>query len=144
MVRVSCLLAAACIFSSAAFAFSPSFPYGSTKVRGVSLGGWLVLEVSTRHHSSLCQCGLTRTYSNTALDYPKHIRQHWKRGHRRRVDVWGVAGQKHGVPGAPKPLEHMDNRRGLSSYCSCWVRRISFFPSSVLGADRLFFFLKTG
>lgn len=26
---------------------SPGFPYGSTKVRGVNLGGWLVLEVST-------------------------------------------------------------------------------------------------
>ena len=23
------------------------FPYGSTKIRGVNLGGWLVLEVST-------------------------------------------------------------------------------------------------
>lgn len=47
MVRVSRLLlngAAACLFSLSAFAFSPSFPYGSTKVRGVSLGGWLVLE----------------------------------------------------------------------------------------------------
>lgn len=28
-----------------ALAFSPSFPYGSQKVRGVNLGGWLVLEV---------------------------------------------------------------------------------------------------
>lgn len=26
-----------------------AFPYGSTKVRGVNLGGWLVLEVSTHH-----------------------------------------------------------------------------------------------
>jgi len=26
------------------FAFSPGFPYGSQKVRGVNLGGWLVLE----------------------------------------------------------------------------------------------------
>jgi hypothetical protein len=54
MVRVSHLLlngAAACVFSSSAFAFSPSFSYGSTKVRGVSLGGWLVLEVST--HATL-------------------------------------------------------------------------------------------
>jgi hypothetical protein len=25
--------------------FSPSFPYGSEPVRGVNLGGWLVLEV---------------------------------------------------------------------------------------------------
>jgi len=27
-----------------AFGFTPGFPYGSTKVRGVNLGGWLVLE----------------------------------------------------------------------------------------------------
>ncbi len=26
---------------------SPGFPYGSQKVRGVTLGGWLVLEVRT-------------------------------------------------------------------------------------------------
>jgi glucan 1,3-beta-glucosidase len=55
MVRVSRLLlnvAAACIFASPAFAFSPSFPYGSKKVRGVSLGGWLVLEVR-RHFITL-------------------------------------------------------------------------------------------
>jgi hypothetical protein len=30
---------------SSALAFSPGFPYGSQKVRGVNLGGWLVLEV---------------------------------------------------------------------------------------------------
>jgi len=29
----------------AALAFSPGFPYGTQKVRGVSLGGWLVIEV---------------------------------------------------------------------------------------------------
>jgi glucan 1,3-beta-glucosidase len=27
------------------FAINPGFPYGSQKVRGVNLGGWLVLEV---------------------------------------------------------------------------------------------------
>ncbi|KAJ7878589.1 glycoside hydrolase family 5 protein, partial [Mycena leptocephala] len=31
-------------FLSSALAFSPGFPYGTTKVRGVNLGGWLVLE----------------------------------------------------------------------------------------------------
>lgn len=31
-----------------ALGFQPGFPYGSTKVRGVNLGGWLVLEVCTR------------------------------------------------------------------------------------------------
>ena len=29
----------------AALAFSPGFPYGAQKVRGVSLGGWLLTEV---------------------------------------------------------------------------------------------------
>ena len=65
MVRISRLLlnlAAACLFSSSAFAFSPSFSYGSSKVRGVSLGGWLVLEVSSRCHSSLHKCQLTCAY----------------------------------------------------------------------------------
>ena len=32
------------LFAQAARAFSPSFPYGSEKVRGVNLGGWLVTE----------------------------------------------------------------------------------------------------
>ena len=27
------------------YAISPSFPYDSKKIRGVNLGGWLVLEV---------------------------------------------------------------------------------------------------
>jgi hypothetical protein len=27
------------------------FPYGSTKIRGVNLGGWLVLEVSTQMYA---------------------------------------------------------------------------------------------
>ena len=32
--------------SSVFAAVIPAFPYGSQKVRGVNLGGWLVLEVS--------------------------------------------------------------------------------------------------
>jgi aryl-phospho-beta-D-glucosidase BglC (GH1 family) len=31
-------------FAKCAFSISPGFPYGSQKVRGVNLGGWLVLE----------------------------------------------------------------------------------------------------
>jgi glucan 1,3-beta-glucosidase len=34
-------------FALSVFSFTPGFPYGSEKVRGVNLGGWLVLEVST-------------------------------------------------------------------------------------------------
>lgn len=32
---------------SSSLAITPGFPYGSEKVRGVNLGGWLVLEVRT-------------------------------------------------------------------------------------------------
>lgn len=45
------LLASALVgfsFASCAFSFTPGFPYGSQKVRGVNLGGWLVLEVCTQ------------------------------------------------------------------------------------------------
>jgi hypothetical protein len=41
LALVSTLLA--CL--PAVLAFSPSFRYGTQKVRGVSLGGWLVIEV---------------------------------------------------------------------------------------------------
>ncbi len=34
-------------FLDPVFAISPGFNYGSSKVRGVNLGGWLVLEVRT-------------------------------------------------------------------------------------------------
>ncbi|KAJ3757523.1 exo-beta-1,3-glucanase [Lentinula raphanica] len=37
-------IAIACSAASLALAISPGYPYGSEKVRGVNLGGWLVLE----------------------------------------------------------------------------------------------------
>lgn len=40
-------------FLSSALAFSPGFPYGSEKVRGVNLGGWLVLEVRLQLQPSI-------------------------------------------------------------------------------------------
>jgi glucan 1,3-beta-glucosidase len=41
-------------FISSATAFNPGFPYGSQKVRGVNLGGWLVLEVcSVTNHAGI-------------------------------------------------------------------------------------------
>ena len=42
LVRGSFVVLAATLVSSV-FAISPGFPYGSQKVRGVNLGGWLVL-----------------------------------------------------------------------------------------------------
>ena len=51
--------------SSTALTFG--FPYGSQKVRGVNLGGWLVLEVGYHLHFLLC---LT---CREALDHPLHI-----------------------------------------------------------------------
>jgi len=37
------------LFHSVWSQINPGFPYGSEKVRGVNLGGWLVLEVSVVH-----------------------------------------------------------------------------------------------
>ena len=70
----------------AAFAFSPSFPYGTQKVRGVNLGGWLVTEVrmpsSFLFLSSLCvryvfltRLSLSGSLS-AAVDYSQIIRRH--------------------------------------------------------------------
>lgn len=39
------VLATLCVAANSQLAFSPGFPYGSQPVRGVNLGGWLVLEV---------------------------------------------------------------------------------------------------
>jgi glucan 1,3-beta-glucosidase len=45
LLAVATAAVALACFPTTAFAFSSSFEYGSVKVRGVSLGGWLVLEV---------------------------------------------------------------------------------------------------
>jgi glucan 1,3-beta-glucosidase len=42
------LLATLCVAGNSQLSFSPGFPYGSQPVRGVNLGGWLVLEVCYR------------------------------------------------------------------------------------------------
>jgi hypothetical protein len=47
---------------STALAFSPSFLYGTEKVRGVSLGGWLVLEVRIHNHFFLYPQTLTHLH----------------------------------------------------------------------------------
>lgn len=52
------------------FALTPGFPYGSQKVRGVNLGGWLVLEVR------YLLTGKTRLTLSIAMDHAKSIRQH--------------------------------------------------------------------
>lgn len=54
-MRLTALAAATFLLNGLTFAptvradnpINPGFPYGSTKVRGVNLGGWLVLEVSS-------------------------------------------------------------------------------------------------
>jgi hypothetical protein len=71
------MLASACTLLvcllPAALAFSPSFPYGAQKVRGVSLGGWLLTEVrmpsSFRFLPSFCAryVFLTRLYLSRSL-----------------------------------------------------------------------------
>lgn len=44
-MRISSLLFALASAQNSFAALSFGFPYGTTKVRGVNLGGWLVLEV---------------------------------------------------------------------------------------------------
>lgn len=63
---------------AAVFAFSPSFQYGTQKVRGVSLGGWLVIEVRMLllRACLFFERVLTRIWSSPALDYSEPIRQH--------------------------------------------------------------------
>ena len=46
--RILFALIGICAISPDTLAQTPGFPYGSEKVRGVNLGGWLVLEVSFR------------------------------------------------------------------------------------------------
>lgn len=54
-----------------ALSFQAGFDYGSTKVRGVNLGGWLVLEVRDPNAASdtlfslLSSLGLRQAYSRT-------------------------------------------------------------------------------
>ena len=43
------LLATVLVLAQAAQAITYSFPYGKQPVRGVNLGGWLLLEVSDFH-----------------------------------------------------------------------------------------------
>jgi len=45
------LLASLGVLSLIPAVLSFGFPYGSEKVRGVNLGGWLVLEVQSWHSS---------------------------------------------------------------------------------------------
>lgn len=46
--RILFALVGSCVVSPGTLAQTLGFPYGSEKVRGVNLGGWLVLEVSFR------------------------------------------------------------------------------------------------
>lgn len=63
----------------AVLAFSPSFQYGTQKVRGVSLGGWLVIEVwmdALFERAHVYFFDRVLTLPSAALDYSEPIRQH--------------------------------------------------------------------
>ena len=62
-LRASITALALAVFSSTAGAINPGFPYGSTKVRGVNLGGWLVLEVRASRTLSITLGLLTRAFA---------------------------------------------------------------------------------
>ena len=70
------LLLALCITPRITSAFG--FPYGSQPVRGVNLGGWLVLEARPGIYFTAVTF---LTGALTAMDHPESIRQHRKRRH---------------------------------------------------------------
>ena len=63
-------LALLALILPAAQTFSPGFPYGSQKIRGVNLGGWLVLEVRNCRFTSNDPNALT---FRTAMDHTVHF-----------------------------------------------------------------------
>jgi hypothetical protein len=62
--------------------FSPGFPYGSQRVRGVSLGGWLVLEVCCYLSPPfLVVCSRFYHHRRLAVDNTELVRRHGKSSH---------------------------------------------------------------
>lgn len=96
--------------------FQPGFNYGSEKVRGVNLGGWLVLEVRNPY---ILWYPLFHSY--LALDHPKYIPEHWQQCYCRWVDLRRVSGLWYCLSGLTKPLELLDHRRWLWSHRSSRV-----------------------
>jgi hypothetical protein len=74
-------------------AISPGFPYGSQKVRGVNIGGWLVTEVGLLKTPIHERFGVTDDVF-IAMDYPFPLRQHWKCSDYRRVHVLSIPKQE--------------------------------------------------
>jgi hypothetical protein len=101
----------------AALAFSPSFPYGTEKVRGVSIGGWLVLEVRISNFVSVCigidadapRLVTSLACHGVAVDHPELIRRYRQPRYRRRVVVWGIARPSCSGAGSRGPLGLLDN-----------------------------------
>jgi hypothetical protein len=52
----------------AAIAFKPGFPYGAQKVRGVSIGGWLLIEVRVHAKSRFISFPLFLLYALCVFD----------------------------------------------------------------------------
>ena len=68
------LLATLCVAGSSQHSFSPGFPYGSQPVRGVNLGGWLVLEVCYCQSAPLVNVFLCPAHRrHTAVDNTKLV-----------------------------------------------------------------------
>jgi glucan 1,3-beta-glucosidase len=102
-----------CVLTSAALTFSllpsivgfsPGFPYGSQKVRGVNLGGWLLLEVYSTHYS----------FHNATLTSSLFL-QPWitpslfdGTGDSRIIDEWTFCQFQNGVTATNKLRQHWD------------------------------------
>lgn len=106
-------------------AFTPSFPYGSQKVRGVNLGGWLVLEVSSTCLSvHFVVSGVP--HARAAMDNAQSLRRDERQPHRGRVDVRPVPELSDRSVQIAEPLEYVDHGARLRRYCR---RRVRFSPS---------------
>lgn len=90
-------LLAACL--TPVIAFAPGFNYGGQKVRGVNLGGWLVLEVG----SPLWRSN-DRSSRSLALDHAQLIQKHRQLRDRRRIYLRSIAELGHCGAGSSSTL----------------------------------------
>ena len=120
----SLLTVALFILSSAhsSYSYTWGFPYGSQKVRGVNLGGWLVLEVGFQIIQRVqTRVSVPQLTTYPALDHPFAIRQDRRLPNHRRVDLRPVPRQGQGCGRPENALGYVDHGNRLSRYRRCWV-----------------------
>lgn len=119
----------------------PSFPYGTKKVRGVNLGGWLVLEVLKLPCSPLLTNYWQEMYSS-ALDHTIHFWRYWWQSNYRWIYFWSISRLWYSFGHIDEPLGYLDN---WIRFCSNCCRRVSFlslaacYSMSLMSADSIMY-----